>query len=88
MSTWLDSVKDRLDQAAWEKARAEEEAGKDSRDFILKGDYLSIGDFLNSLSLYYDLPSILLGQYEPEEEAIARVGEKEARRFSLIPPFY
>lgn len=87
MSTWLDSVKDRLDQAAWEKARAEEEAGKDSRDFILKGDYLSIGDFLNSLSLYYDLPSILLGQYEPEEEAIARVGEKEARRFSLIPLF-
>jgi type II secretory ATPase GspE/PulE/Tfp pilus assembly ATPase PilB-like protein len=87
MSTWLDSVKDKLEQSLWEKAREEEEAGKDPRDFILKGEYLESGVFLNSLSVFYDIPSILLDQYEPEDVAVAKIGEKEARRFGLMPLF-
>jgi len=87
MSTWLDSVKDRLDPVILERAREEEAEGRDPRDFILKGEYMSTGDFLHSLSTYYDLPAVILNQYEPEGEAVAKVGEKEARRFSLMPLF-
>jgi len=87
MSTWLDSVREKLDEAIYMKARAEEEGGRDPADFVLKGEHMPPGVFLHSLSMYHRIPSILLGQYEPEDDAIAKIPEKDARRFKLMPLF-
>jgi type II secretory ATPase GspE/PulE/Tfp pilus assembly ATPase PilB-like protein len=87
MSPWLDSVKDRLDPRVLELAAAETAEGRDPADFLLGGGHLSREDLLFFLSTHYDRPSLLLGEYEPEEEALARIPEDMARKFMVFPLF-
>lgn len=87
MNGWIDSIKNALDENAFEQAKIEQESGKDPADFLLKGKHLTTPALLGSLSSFYRLPSLLLNQYEPDEKAIARVPEEVARRFSVMPLF-
>jgi type IV pilus assembly protein PilB len=87
MSTWLESIKEKIPENALKEAQQKEGQGSDPADYILKGGFLSAADLLASLSLYHDRPALMLGQYEPDDEAIAKVPEDVARRFALMPLF-
>lgn len=87
MSEWLEYIKKSLDASIYKKAAEEAEQGRDPADFLFSWGYLTRSELLLSLSEFYDMPSILLGQYEPEEEALLKIPEDIARRFSLFPLF-
>ena len=48
MTTWLDSIREKLDEAVCEKARVEEEEGRDPADVILKGEHMPPGELLHT----------------------------------------
>ena len=87
MYEWLESIKGSIDDAVFKKAEYEEEQGRDSADFLLVSGYLSRNELLLSLSDFHDMPSILLDQYEPQDEALQTITEDVARRFSIVPLF-
>ena len=64
MSSWLDNLKDKLDPIVFETAFKKIESGDDAADFLVKNKYLTGIEMLKCLSEYYDVPSIILSQYE------------------------
>lgn len=87
MQTWLDTVRDLMTPAVFEQARAEEAAGRDPADFLLRGRHLTPAQVLVSLSQFHDVPAVLLGTFHPREDAIAKVPEGAARRYRAMPLF-
>lgn len=87
MSSWLDNLKDKLDPIVFETAFKKIESGDDAADFLVKNKYLTGIEMLKCLSEYYDVPSIILSQYEIEEEAIVKLPEDISRRFKVMPLF-
>ena len=87
MNEWLEFIEGNLDAAAFQGAEEEDKQGRDPVDFLLKHGYISRSKLLSSLSEFYDMPSILLDQYEPQEEALGKIPEDIARRFSIMPLF-
>lgn len=87
MNEWLEFFEESLDSTAFQQAVEEDRQGRDPADFLLKQGFVSRGELLSSLSDFYDMPSILLDEYEPQEEALMKIPEDIARRFSIIPLF-
>ncbi|MDQ7826184.1 MAG: GspE/PulE family protein [Candidatus Eremiobacteraeota bacterium] len=87
MATWLDSLRDRLGETFFKQASDEEGKGGDPADFLFRTGRLTREELLRSLSLHFNVPSVMTADYEPEDGALSLVPEDVARRFTLMPLF-
>ena len=84
---WLESLRDRLEAGVWAAARAECDQGGDAADFLFNNGSMGETELVESLSTFYDRPAMFLAQYVPDELAIARIPENDARKREILPLF-
>ena len=87
MTTWLDTVKERVPPTAFIAAQAEQAAGRDAADYLMKQGHLTPAQVMTTLSLHHDLPALLLPAYHPDESILSKVPEETARDLPAAPLF-
>jgi type IV pilus assembly protein PilB len=83
----LDYLKDSIDPGIYARALEEEKNDRGPGDFLLREGYFDSRMLTLAMSYAFDLPSIRLDKYEPQEEALLKVPEEVARRFKIVPLF-
>lgn len=87
MSAWLESLRGCLEPQVFRAAMAECDQGGDPADFLLRKGHMEALEVVASLSAFHDRPAMLLTDYQPEEQAVAKVPEDTARRYGILPLF-
>ncbi|MGV8121362.1 MAG: GspE/PulE family protein [Candidatus Xenobiia bacterium LiM19] len=87
MSFWLEGLKDNLTAEQIFKAENEQKEGRDPVDYLISNKIIDGKTVLAMMSRHYRHPSIELDNYHPDEQAVQKITEEVARRFSVLPLF-
>jgi len=83
----MELLEGRLSANEIERARKEEEEGRDPTSFLLEKGLITQPQLLSILSEYYNLPALAVEKYHPDPEALSLLPHEVIRRFSVLPLF-